>query len=537
MEDAWRPGVRDTLNAAFARALAERPDEVFVDMAGDMRTFRDLDREAARLANGLKAFGVGRGDTVCGLTDTSMDSLLLWFAVNRLGAIWTPLNSALKGEFLRHQVEDSRARLMIIEPHYLPRIAAVVDGLSTLESLFVRGEGEPVGKMAVRSIEDLRIDGAEPLAPAIVDPRDPSLIIYTSGTTGPSKGCVVSHNYICNYGRALGWAWGLEADDVCWFALPLFHIGGLGGGIMGALSRGCRVVIAPQFSVSGFWPDIERSGATAMIAIGTMTALLAEAPDHPAAQRCFGQLRKISTAPITPAHQQKWRERFGAQHVGPPGYGLTEASFPVLHPIAKPSPPGSSGRVFEDFEVKLVDDDDVEVPVGAPGRILTRPRFGEVMFDGYWKRPEATLGAMRNLWFDTGDVGRIDEDGFFYFLDRAKDYLRRRGENISSYEVECGFLNHPDIADVAVHAVKSDVSEDDLKVTIVLKEGAMVSEEAICRWSVDQVPYYAVPRYVEFRPELPRNPTGRVLKYQLRDEGVTPATWDRQSCPDFVIKR
>jgi crotonobetaine/carnitine-CoA ligase len=166
-----------------------------------------------------------------------------------------------------------------------------------------------------------------------------------------------------------------------------------------------------------------------------------------------------------------------------------------------------------------------------------RPLKPNIMFQGYWRRPDDTQRLMRNMWLHTGDIGKFDEEGFFYFVDRKKDYLRRRGENISSFEMEAAFLNHPDIEDVAVHAVPSPVGEDDVKVTAVLKPGAQLSAEALCRWAIDQVPYYAVPRYIEFRDNLPRNPQGRVLKYQLRDEGRTEATWDRDTSDITLSKR
>jgi crotonobetaine/carnitine-CoA ligase len=182
-----------------------------------------------------------------------------------------------------------------------------------------------------------------------------------------------------------------------------------------------------------------------------------------------------------------------------------------------------------EFEVRLVDDDDTDVAVGEIGEIVCRPNGPNLMFAGYWRRPEATLSVFQNLWFHTGDLARLDDDGFLYFVDRKKDYLRRRGENISSFELERTFVAHESVKDVAVHAVPSEQGEDDVKVTAVLQEGATLTEEHLCRWAVERVPYFALPRYIEFRDDLPRNPVGRVLKYQLRDDGVTATTWDREA--------
>jgi crotonobetaine/carnitine-CoA ligase len=224
-----------------------------------------------------------------------------------------------------------------------------------------------------------------------------------------------------------------------------------------------------------------------------------------------------------------WRERFGCATFSA-GYGLTEASLISMLPAGAANKPGAAGQPNHDeFDVALVDDGDAEVPVGSIGEIVCRPRRPNVMFAGYWRRAEETLAAFRNLWFHTGDLGRLDDDGFLYFVDRKKDYLRRRGENISSFELERTFHAHDAIQDVAVHSVPSEAAEDEVKVTAVLVEGATLTEEELCRWAVDRLPYFAVPRYVEFRADLPRNPVGRVLKYQLRDEAVTAATWDREA--------
>jgi crotonobetaine/carnitine-CoA ligase len=235
--------------------------------------------------------------------------------------------------------------------------------------------------------------------------------------------------------------------------------------------------------------------------------------------------------------KELWQKRFGAVTCGGNDYGLTEAAVVTsLKPgEAAHAAPNSSGKRNDCFDVRIVDDDDRELPVGQAGEIIARPLKPNVMFDGYWRRPEDTLKVMRNLWFHSGDIGKFDDEGYFYFVDRKKDYLRRRGENISSFEMETTFSLHPDIQDIAVHAVLSDI-EDDVKVTAVLRPGATLTEEELCRWSLDEVPYYAVPRFIEFRDELPKNPQGRVLKYQLRDEGRTAKTWDREDS-DIEIKK
>jgi crotonobetaine/carnitine-CoA ligase len=244
----------------------------------------------------------------------------------------------------------------------------------------------------------------------------------------------------------------------------------------------------------------------------------------------------VRGSPFPPELQETWRRRFGIKYTGSNTYGLTEAARVTSLPDGEEAPLGSSGRVNEDFDVRIVDDNDNEAPPGTSGEIVIRPRHPNIMFDGYWNRPEETLKIMRNLWLHSGDIGKIDEAGFFYFIDRKKDYLRRRGENISSYELENSIKLHPSVKDVAVHAVLAE-SEDEVKATVVLVEGATISHEEFCRWCAERVPYFAVPRYFEFRADLPRNPVGRVLKYQLRDEGCTADTWDREVANFELEKR
>jgi carnitine-CoA ligase len=216
---------------------------------------------------------------------------------------------------------------------------------------------------------------------------------------------------------------------------------------------------------------------------------------------------------------------------------MTETAMVTRSCLRDARPPGTCGKLFGAYEARIVDAAGRECPNGAAGEVMVRPLLPNALFKGYWRRPEASLQAMRDLWFRTGDIGRFDADGYFIFVDRGKDYLRRGGENISSFEMETSFRQHPAIDDVAVHAVLSEITEDEVKVTAVLKAGASLGEEELCRWSLDRVPHFAVPRYIEFRTDLPRNPVGRVLKYQLRAEGVTANTWDRHQSTVIVTRR
>lgn len=534
----WSRGEQDTVTAALARSAAQYHDRIFLDFSGDLYTYADIDRASTQLAHGLVALGVKKGDTVASILDNNVDAVLSWFAINKAGAVSVPVNTAFKGEFLRHQLNDCGAKIVIAESDYAQRVIDIEDGLSTAKVLLQRnGELVKSSRLQASEFATAFVDSAEPLTDTN-SPTDLAMLVYTAGTTGPSKGCMISHNYVCNLGRQVVLTDDRNSDDCNWTALPLFHMNATGGSILSCMFVGARVAIFPRFSVSRFWPDILRSGATVASLLGSMITFLAEAEDTEASKACFGQLHTVRGSPFPAPLQHKWKERFGVKTAGSNSYGLTEAARVVtgLRSDEAP-PPGSSGRANGDFDVRIFDEDDNELPPNTPGEIVVRPRRPNIMFEGYWNRPADTMKIMRNMWLHSGDIGKIDENGYFYFVDRKKDYLRRRGENISSFEVETGLRAHPDIADVAVHAVFSESGEDDVKATIVLKDGARVTEEALCYWAVERLPYFTIPRYFEFRSDLPRNPVGRVLKYELRADGCTPTTWDREKSDMRIPKR
>lgn len=536
--ETWSLGQQDTVVAALERAANSHPDRVLLDFSGEFHTYRNVDSQSTRLAHALAALGVQPGHTVVTMLDNNIDAVLCWFAINKLCAVSVPINTALKGEFLRHQIADAGAALVVCEASYAERIAAVSDGLPDVKLVLTRGEpGDGrCGTLPLVSLNEHRghDDSAFERKP---NPWELACLIYTSGTTGPSKGCMISYNYMCNLARLQLRAGPANEHDVTITPLPLFHMNAMCVGVLASILVGARVAFVPRFSVSNFWPEVERSGATIASILGSMGAMLANAPDTEAGKRCKGQIHTVRGNPFTEEVKAIWRDRFGAKQVGGNGYGLTEAAVITSLAGGEYAAPGSSGTRIPDFDVRIVDDLDREVPAGTSGEIVVRPLRPDIMFMGYWRRPEDTLKIMRNLWLHTGDIGKFDEQGFFYFVDRKKDYLRRRGENISSFEMEAAFARHPALAEVAVHAVPSDKGEDDVKVTAMLRPEMTLSPEDLFRWAIDAVPYYALPRYIEFRDSLPKNPQGRVLKYELRDQGCTPATWDQESSGIQVKKR
>ncbi|WP_236794683.1 AMP-binding protein [Amycolatopsis sp. GM8] len=514
----------DTIPGVLARAVAAVPDKVFLDFEGKTLTYRAFDVLSNRYAHGLAAMGVRAGRPVALMLDNSAEAILFWFAANKLGAISVPVNTAFKGSFLSGQIADCGAEILLIEDDYADRLPEIRADMPALRQVVTRGE-------FARLLSD-----RDTAPEATIDPSETALIVYTSGTTGPSKGCMICHNHVCTMGWYSFFSRGVREDDVLWTCLPLFHMSALGMTVLSALVAHATASIVPRFSVSRFWPEIERSGATEVNMLGSLAQLIAQAPDSAEARRCSGQLRRIVAAPYPAALARIWEDRFGIPAKPTSGYGMTECVIATQAPDDPPAPPGSCGRSGLFFDIMIVDDHDRELPCGEVGEIVCRPLHPHIMFKGYWNKPEATVAAWRNLWFHTGDLGRMDERGYLYFVDRKKDYLRRRGENISSLELEAVFRTHPAIRDVAVHAVFSPLGEDEVKITAELKEPGLIDEETLCRWSAARLPYFAVPLYIEFREELPRTPTGKVQKGLLRDEGRTATTWCREDA-GFVLEK
>jgi carnitine-CoA ligase len=519
-----------TIVGLLRRCVDEHPDTTFVDLAGVEYSYADVWNRSLDFAGALQAGNIRSGQTVVSLQDTHIDGIASWIGANMLGAVWVGTNTALRGEFLRHVLTDTGATVVIAEPDLVDRLTAIGGQLPHVELVLQRGSQRPSADrhLRIELLDDFR-NRSTP-EPQIGAADDLMCLTYTGGTTGPSKGCMISNAYAINIARRGLQQTQRQRDELNWSPLPMFHLNVLSMTLIGTMLIGGSAALAQRFSASGFWPEIERTGARVVNLIGGLPSIIAQMPDTPEATHCFGQIRMVHAVPFPAALQELWRRRFGVKIPGAFGYGMTEV-FPITYSAPDDqAPPHSAGRVnHEDLEVRLVDDEDNEVKPGEVGEVVCRPRRANVMFEGYWRRPEATVEATRNLWFHTGDLGRFDEAGFFYFADRKNDYMRRRGENISSQELEATYLTHPDILQVAVHAVPSEMTEDDVKVTAVLQPGSSLTPTALFEWSKECVPYFALPRYIEFRSELPVSPLGRVHKYLLRDEGCTATTWDRES--------
>lgn len=516
--------MEDVLTTLMRQRVESDGDRPFLWCEGDSLTYAELWSRSMALAEGLRALRVEPGDRVALLLPNRTEMIELYFGVAAVGAVQVPLNAFLKGEFLQYQLADSEAKVLVTDAAGWQAVEPLLDRLPGLEAVcLVDAPAKHLSGDRVIDYHELRRH--EPVDTiASLKPDDLMSIVYTSGTTGLPKGCMLPHEYYLRVARySVEWH-GLGPDDVHLSAMPLFHAAARLGIVGAAMCTRGKVAIMSEFSASRMMKLAAELDATVIGGVGAMgLALLNQDPGEWDTQH---HVRRAWFVPFTPEQEHEFGTRFGVPEVSSELYGQTEC-FPItFSPRTGPQNSAADGLPAQDLDVRLVDDDDNDVPVGSPGEIIIRPHRRAAMFQGYWRKPEATLAACRGLWYRTGDYGKADADGFIAYVDRKKDALRRRGENVSSVELENAILRHPAVAEVAVHAVPSDMSEDDIKACIVLHDGSTTTPEELFASFVEALPYYAIPRYVDLVESLPRNAVNRVMKHQLRDRGNGPDTWD-----------
>ncbi len=520
-------GETTTLAHVLARRLVDAGDKPWILTEAGRFTYREVDRLACRLANGLVRLGVGRGDTVLLMLNNCIEFIALWCALAKIGAIEVPVNCHYKGRLLAHLVNDSAARVIIADGEFLPRLAEVASDVTALSTAVVYGttpEPRPdarVGAARLVPYAEILADDARfaAFSPA---PWDQLAVMYTSGTTGPSKGVIVTHGHAFEYARGVIDMLDLRPDDVYYAPLPLFHIAGQWAVVYAAAIAGATAVLPDSFGPARFWPICRQYRATCSFLLGAMANLLYRQP--PAADDADNPLERVLIVPLIP-DVEKFKRRFGV--LVSTTWGGTEMNCPTRSGFELPNA-RTCGRVdTELYEVRIVDEHDNELPSGVAGEAVVRPKKPWIVMAGYWRHPEWTEQAWRNLWLHTGDMLMADADGNLYFVDRVKDAIRRRGENISSMEVEQEINAHPDVLETAVIPVAAEVTEQEVMAVIVPKPGRTPAPEALIAFLGERLPYFMVPRYLEFASELPKTPTGKIQKYALRARGVTAATWDR----------
>ena len=498
-------------------------DRPLVTVDAQTWTFRQTCDVAARRGGSLRQAGIKRGDRVAALCGNRRELMELMLGCGWIGAVLVPINTAAMGPQIGYCLRNSEARLLVAEPGLLPRLALAGD--LPVQQIWVTG-GSYDGSIRSKPFPAL----SQPVEAESVLPGDPFAVLYTSGTTGPAKGVICPHAQYYWWGSNSAALLELAPDDVLCTTLPLFHINALNT-LSQALLTGAHMVLESRFSASGFWAVMAANHATVVYLLGAMVPILLA---QPASERERTHSVRVGLGPGVPADlMEAFAARTGVALVD--GYGSTETNFVIGATVADRRV-GSMGRIRPGFEAQVVDEHDNPVPPAVPGELVLRAHEPFAFAAGYFGMPEKTVEAWRNLWFHTGDRVTRDADGEFRFIDRLKDVIRRRGENISSHEVEQVLLSHPDVEAVAAFPVASDLAEDEVMAALVLRSDRPLDPIALMHFCEARMPYFAIPRYLEALPDLPRTENGKVQKFKLRERGVTSATWDRQAA-NYTVRR
>jgi len=526
-------GGERTLGAIVAARAEQEPDRAAVRFPGTTVRYGDLHRRANRVANALLDAGLRPGETVAVMLSNSPEYVEAWVGIARAGLVEVPVNTGFKGDLLRHLLEQAQCAALVVDDRWLDRLGPLLPAIDRMRLVLVVGAADParIDRLDVSPWHEA-VDAAAETAPAVaVSTYDVSAILFTSGTTGPSKGAVLTHSANFRLAQNVVELMDYGPDDVCFNAFPLFHVNARYSGVLPAMYADAEIVVRDRFSASGFWATCRAEGVTAFNYMGALLMMLHKQP--PRADDAENPVRRAYGAPAPVTIYEDFQRRFGLQLVEV--YGSTEAGTALMNTVES-FRIGSCGRPVPYFDVRIHDRDDEPCPPGVPGEIVLRPLEPHVLFEEYVGMPETTLAAFRNLWFHTGDRGRMDDDGYFYWVDRMKDAIRRRGENISSWDVENVVNSHSAVEVAAVIGVPSDLSEEEVMVVVVAERDGAVTPEELLDLCQERLPHFAVPRFVRFVEELPRTPSQRIEKFRLREIGVTPDTWDREE-HGYVVRR
>ena len=501
----------------FAEDKGTETFAVFQD--GEVWSYEQLRQKVRQLAGGFHEQGVGRGDHVAVWMFDSKEAILTFFAINYLGAVFVPMNTAYKGQVLSHVLNVSDAKVLVAHGQLLERLGEV--DVAQIEKAISLGDGGLPPAIAGVDFSTVESTSAEP--PELdrpIEPWDVQSIIFTSGTTGPSKGVLSSYLHIFTNAGPETWHF-VTGEDRFLINMPIFHIGGMGV-IFVMLCRGGSIAVMDGFDTEKFWPFVRQSKTTAFFLLGVMTTFLLK--QEPSDDDKNHDVRLAFMVPLTETCTEFY-ERFGIDVYTI--FNMTEISSPI---VSEPNPTkrGTCGKKREGVDVRLVDENDCEVAPGEIGEMIVRTDRPWGMNSGYYKNPEATAEAWRNGWFHTGDCFRQDSEGYFYFVDRMKDAMRRRGENISSFEVEAEVVAYPEVREAAAYAVPSDLGEDDVMISVAPVAGKTIDPKVLIEFLGERMPYFMVPRYIRVLDELPKTPSSKVMKHVLRTEGVTTDSWDRE---------
>jgi crotonobetaine/carnitine-CoA ligase len=508
------------------QAVAQPNAPWVITTDGERWTFGQAAADVRRVAGFFASLGVKPADRVVLMLPNGSDYIRAWLGLLSLGAVAVLLNTELRGGFLRHQLQNSGVSLAVVDTSLLSAVNEVAEEVPLLQRLLVVGVPTESLAPGLQAIEWAPWHTAPDYTGEPPHERDIACIMYTSGTSGPSKGVLMPHAHCTLYGIGAIEALELCAEDRYYIVLPLFHANGLLMQLAATLLAGIPAILRPRFSGSAWLDDIRTHRATVTNLLGALAAFIIAQPSTPNDRD--HQLRALLNGPNLPVVEAAFRERFGVRDVIS-GFGMTEVNIPIWGRIGR-STPGASGWVHaQHFDVVIADPQtDRPLPPGEIGEILVRPKVPFAFMAGYHEMPERTVEAWRNLWFHSGDAGTMDESGLVTFVDRIKDCIRRRGENIAASEVETLLDQLPGVAEIAAYAVASDIpgGEDELMLAIVPAQGAAVSLADIGEQAEQLLPRFARPRYLELTAELPKTATGKLQRAVLRKRG-SAAAFDR----------
>jgi crotonobetaine/carnitine-CoA ligase len=483
-----------------------------------------------RYANAFRSLGIGKGDHVAVMLPNCAEFLWTIWGLAKLGAVTVPLNTAARGELLRYFITQSDSIAVVVAAEWADRVAeALAGGHGVRSFVTLGGRGNKLADLGQPILDLAGFAAASPQEPdpEAVAANDPQYIMYTSGTTGPSKGVISPHSQAHGVGRSLALNFGYRPDDVVFTCLPLFHGNALWYSCYAAFWAECTLAVSPRFSATTFWDEIRACGATQFNSLGAMTNILLQASPSP--RERDHKVRQAMIVPLSRESYTAMNRRFGVEVTSL--YAMTETFAVTMFVPGDPLTKGSSaGKPRGLAELQVVGDDDEPLPRGEVGEICVRPCEPGIIMSGYYKMPEATVRDTRDLWLHTGDRGWLDEDGYLYFVDRKKEAIRRRGENISAYEVEMLISRHPAVLEVAAVPVVSELSEDEVMVFVVCRDGHAVSPEELVGFANSNMAHFMVPRFVHFIDALPKTASQKIEKYKLKlwAEQNRSLLWDRE---------